>query len=630
MGAKPLRRIMKKTITQTALSVSLATLALLPAVGWSADSEAYRWNLKDIYASQGDWDADAAKLTAQLKPLSACSGKLAQPMPFKTCMDLSADAQKRLYRLYAYASQTNDEDTGAAAGLDLKQRADLLNNQLDEATSFFSPEILKIGAKKISSFVKADKSLAIYNHRLDEILRFAPNTLDNKGEALISSFGRATGAAGAVYSTLSNADMPWPKVKLADGTEVEIDQSAYTNYRALENRADRKKVFDAFWGKWKEFERTYGITLYESLKKDSVAAKVRNYPDSLTDALNANRLPRKVYDTLVAQADANLPTLHRYFKLRAKMLGVTDMQYFDIYPPLISSKLTYPIEPSIQYMLESVKPLGDDYVKAMTQGTKDRWMDVYPRPKKRSGAYMNGSVYDVHPYLLLNHNDDYESLSTLAHEFGHAMHSYLTIKNQPFVNSEYPTFTAEIASTTNEVLLLNHMLKIAKTDDERLLYLGSQLENLRGTFFRQAMFAEFERDIHAKVDKGESLTGAAFTKIYGDILRRYHGQAQGVVKIDDLYTVEWAYIPHFYNRFYVFQYATSISAGSMFAAEILKGTPGARDRYLNILKAGGSKYPYDLVKDAGVDLASPAPYLAIVAGMNGIMDQIEAILAKRQ
>ncbi len=621
---------MKKTVTQITLSLTVATLGLLPAIGWSADSEAYRWNLKDMYASQADWDADAAKLTAQLKPLAACSGKLVQAKPFKTCMDLSADAQKRLYRLYAYASQTNDEDTGAAAGLDLKQRADLLNNQLDEATSFFSPEILKIGAKKINAFVKADKSLAIYNHRLDEILRFAPNTLDNKGEALISSFGRATGAAGAVYSTLSNADMPWPKVKLADGSEVEIDQSAYTKYRELENRADRKKVFDAFWGKWKEFERTYGITLYESLKKDSVNAKVRNYPDSLTDALNANRLPRKVYDTLVTQADANLPTLHRYFKLRAKMLGVTDMQYFDIYPPLISSKLSYPIEQSVQYMLESVKPLGDDYVAAMTQGTKDRWMDVYPRPKKRSGAYMNGSVYDVHPYLLLNHNDDYESLSTLAHEFGHAMHSYLTIKNQAFVNSEYPTFTAEIASTTNEVLLLNHMLKVAKTDDERLLYLGSQLENLRGTFFRQAMFAEFERDIHAKVDKGESLTGAAFTKIYGDILRRYHGQAQGVVTIDDLYTVEWAYIPHFYNRFYVFQYATSISAGSMFAAEILKGTPGARDRYLNILKAGGSQYPYDLVKDAGVDLASPAPYLAIVAGMNGIMDQIEAILAKRQ
>jgi oligoendopeptidase F len=243
---------------------------------------------------------------------------------------------------------------------------------------------------------------------------------------------------------------------------------------------------------------------------------------------------------------------------------------------------------------------------------------------------MNGAVYDVHPYLLLNHNDDYESLSTLGHEWGHAMHSYLAIKNQPFVTSDYPIFTAEIASTTNEVFLLDHMLKIAKTDDERVLYLGSALENLRGTFFRQAMFADFEQQVHAKVDAGESLTGEALTKIYGTLLKRYHGDAEGVVKIDDTYAVEWAYIPHFYNRFYVFQYATSISAGNMFATEILKGTPGARDKYLNILKAGGSEYPYELVKKAGVDLATPAPYQALIARMNVIMDQIEAIQAKKK
>jgi oligoendopeptidase F len=274
--------------------------------------------------------------------------------------------------------------------------------------------------------------------------------------------------------------------------------------------------------------------------------------------------------------------------------------------------------------------LGDDYVKTMEAATKARWMDVYPRDKKRSGAYMNGSVYDVHPYVLLNHNDDYESLSTLAHEWGHAMHSVLANKSQAFVNSGYPIFTAEIASTTNEVFLLDHMLKVAKTDDERMLYLGSALENLRGTFYRQAMFAEFERNVHAKVDAGESLTGEALTKIYGDILKRYHGDKEGVVKIDDLYAIEWAYIPHFYNKFYVFQYATSIAAGNMFADEILKGTPGAKERYLDILRAGGSRYPYGLVKDAGVDLASPAPYQAIVARMNSIMDQIEAIQAKRK
>jgi len=341
-------------------------------------------------------------------------------------------------------------------------------------------------------------------------------------------------------------------------------------------------------------------------------------------------LPQAVYDTLLTQAELHLPTLHRYFKLRARMLGVDEMRYYDIYPPMVSSNLKYPIGLSTELMLASVKPLGEDYLGAMAQGTRSGWMDVYPRPRKRSGAYMNGSAYDVHPYLLLNHNDDYESLTTLAHEWGHAMHSYLSIRSQPFINAEYPTFTAEIASTTNELLLLDHMLKIAKDDSERMIFLDSALETLRGTFFRQAMFAAFERDIHARVDKGESLTGEALTKIYGNILKRYHGDAQGIVKIDELYTIEWAFIPHFYNRFYVFQYATSITAGAMFASEILNGKPLARERYLNILRAGGSRYPYELVKAAGVDLATAAPYQAIVGRMNSIMDQIEAIQAGRK
>ncbi|MEI8031187.1 MAG: oligoendopeptidase F [Comamonadaceae bacterium] len=609
----------------------VAILALITAAASSvlgAEQEADRWNLKDLYATQTDWDKDAATLEQQLKVLASCSGRLAESAKrFKTCLDLNAEVLKRYYRLSSYASQFSDEDTGLAAGQDLKQRADVVGNHVDEVTSFVSPEILKLGRVKVNALLKADKSTAIYSHWLDGILRAASHTLDQKGEQLIANFSLATGAAGAVYSTLSDADMPWPKVKLSDGAEIVVDQSAYTKYRALENRADRKLVFDAFWGKWKEFERTFGVTLYEQLKKDAALAKVRNYPDSLTQALDTHKLPRAVYDTLVAQAEVNLPTLHRYFKLRAKMLGVSEMRYYDVYPPMVSSDLKYPIGQSTELMLAAVKPLGEDYARAMKQGVQSGWMDVYPRPRKRSGAYMNGSVYDVHPFLLLNHNDDYESLSTLAHEWGHAMHSYLSNRSQPFINADYPTFTAEIASTTNEVLLLDHMLKIASNDSEKMLYLDSALENLRGTFFRQAMFAAFERDVHAKVDKGESLTGEALTKIYGDILKRYHGDKEGVVKIDELYTVEWAYIPHFYNRFYVFQYATSISAGSMFADAILKGTPGARERYLNILRAGGSRYPYELVKEAGVDLASPAPYEAIVARMNSIMDQIEAIQA---
>jgi oligoendopeptidase F len=618
---------MHKYLIRSLFSVAV----VLPTLPAFAETEADKWNLQDLYATSADWDKDAVKLESQLKDISGCSGHLAESVKrFKACLDLNADLLKRYARLASYASQFHDQDTGATAGLDLNQRSEILGSKVEEASSFLRPEVLTMGASKVKSYLAQDKSLAIYSHSMDDILRGAPHTLDKKGEQLVATFGMATNTGQAVYSTLSSSDMPWPKVKLSDGTEVVIDQAAYTKYRSSNNRDDRKLVFDAFWGKWKEFERTYGVTFYEMLKKDSVYAKVRNYPDSLTQALDANKLPVAVYNMLVQQTRANLPTLHRYFKLRASMLGVKEMRYYDIYPPLVHSDLKYPIAESTQLMLASVKPLGDDYVQAMTKATTQRWMDVYPRPKKRSGAYMNGAAYDVHPYLLLNHNDDYESVSTEAHEWGHAMHSYLANKTQPFITADYPIFTAEIASTTNEVFLLDHMLKIAKTDDERLLYLGSALENLRGTFFRQAMFADFEREVHARVDKGESLTGDAITKIYGDILKNYHGDKEGVVKIDDLYAIEWAYIPHFYNRFYVFQYATSIAAGSMFADEILRGVPGAREKYLNILKSGGSVYPYELVKAAGVDMASPAPYQAIFARMNKIMDQIEAIQAKRK
>lgn len=602
----------------------------MPALGMAAETEADRWNLNDLYASPQTWTADAVKLEDQLKSFAACSGHLGESAKrLKTCLDLNADIVKRLNRLSSYAFQTNDQDTGQNAGLDLKQRSEILGSKVESAASFMNPEILVLGRAKVNKLLAQEKSMAIYRHPMDEILRAAPHTLDKKGEELIANFGMATNTAQAVYATLANAEMPWPKVKLSDGTEVTINQSAYTKYRAENNRDDRKLVFDTYWGKWKEFERTMGVIFYENLRKDSANAKVRHYPDSLTQSLDAHKIPSAVYNMLIEQANANLPTLHRYFKLRAKMLDIKEMHYYDIYSPLVTSALPFTIEQGKQLMVASAKPLGEAYVAAMEQGLKERWMDVYPRPNKRSGAYMNGAAYDVHPYLLLNFNGDYESVSTLAHEWGHAMHSYLGNHTQPFVTSEYPTFTAEIASTTNETFLLDHMLKIAKTDDERLLYLGSALDGLRGTFFRQAMFADFEREAHGKVDKGESLTGTELTKIYGTILKRYHGDKENIVKIDDLYTIEWISIPHFYNRFYVFQYATSISAGSMFATEILKGTPGAQQRYLNILRAGGSKYPYELVKEAGVDLASPTPYLAVVARMNKIMDEIEAIQARK-
>jgi oligoendopeptidase F len=611
----------------------LLALAFLATPALAAEEPGDRWNLADIYPSTQAWQQDAAKLEAQLKSFAACKGRLAASAKrFKDCLDLQADIGKRFARLDLYAQELFAEDTGVPATLELRQRSIVLATAVDEATSFVRPEILKIGKAKVESLLGQDKSLAIYRHPLDEVLRAAPHTLDGKGEAILATLGLAAGSAAATYEILTSADMPWPKVALSDGREVTVDQSSYGNLRELANRDDRRKVFDAFWGRWKEFERTFGVTFYENLKQDTAYTRVRNYPDTIGRALDRNRLPPAVYDTLIAETNASLPTLHRYFRLRARMLGIPagQMRYFDIYPPLVRSDLRFPLAQGKRLSLEAVAPLGPEYAAAMGKGLESRWMDAYPRPRKNPGAHMAGSGYDVHPYVLMNYTDNYESVTTLAHEWGHAMHSYLSNKHQPFVTSDYATFIAEIASTANEAFLLEHVLKGARNDEERLLYLGSALEGLRATFYRQAMFAEFEREVHARVDKGESLTGEAFTRIYGDILKRYHGDAEGVVKIDDLYAIEWAYIPHFYNAFYVFQYATSVAASSLFADAILKGEPGARERFLKLLSSGSSDYPYELVKKAGVDLATPAPYRSLVARMNRIMDEIEAILARRK
>jgi oligoendopeptidase F len=590
-----------------------------------------RWKLEDIYPTEAAWNADYAKVEAELADVAKCKGQLgSSAQRLKQCLDLVYDATKRYYRLAVYSGERESEDTGDAARQSLNQKAQVIGTRLSETAAFVNPEILRVGKAKIDGFFKAEPGLRIYRHPVNDILRTAPHTLDDKGESLLAAFGLTQGQAGSIYRIMANSDMPWPTVKLADGKEVKLDQSAYTKYREAANRDDRKKVMDAFFGKFKEFESTLGTTYYSSLKEDSVYAKVRKYPDSMTRSLDANNLPRGVYDALIRSANANLPTLHRYFRLRARMLGVSEMRYYDIYPPLIPGGREYPIDEGVRMMVESVAPLGPEYVAAMKKGLADRWMDVYPRPKKLSGAHMAGDAYDVHPYLLINYNNNYESVSTIAHEWGHAMHSYFSNRAQPFPTASYATFTAEIASTTNEALLLDYALKTAKNEDERLLYLGSALEQLRGTFFRQAMFGEFEQKTHEVVDKGEPLSGEALSKIYGDILRRYHGDAQGVVKIDDLYAIEWAYIPHFYNAFYVFQYATSVSAGSLFADDILSGKPGAREKYLKLISSGGSDYPYELVKAAGVDLATSAPYDAVARRMNRIMDEMEALVARRK
>ena len=597
-----------------------------PAAATPDASLAERWNLADLYTSLDAWHADAARLTEQMAEFGHCKGKLgSSAASLRDALDLRADMIRRLYRLGLFSSEQLAQDTSVADSLALDQRCERLAHQLDEATAFVSPEILALGASSVERFIVAEPGLRIHRHPLERILRAAPHTLDDAGEALVARFGHMSGAGQAVHGMLTDADMPWPRFKLAGGEEITLDQTAYFRHRESADRGERQRVMDTFFGVFKTYERSMGVMLYSQLKQDAVYSAVRHHPDSITRVLDEERLPVAVVDTLIAQANANLPTLHRYCRLRAQVLGVPDMAYHDLFSPLVKGDFKYPIALGRRLVLEAATPLGPAYVRAFQTGLNSRWMDTFPRPRKQSGAHMAGHAYDVHPYVLMNYSDDYESVTTLAHEWGHAMHSVLANEAQPFVTANYSIFVAEIASTFNEALLLERMLKAAQSDDERFFYLGSALETLRGTFFRQAMLAEFERKIHAAVDAGETLTGEDFSALFGEVQRRHHGVADGVMTIAPAYSVEWSFIPHFYEPFYVYQYATAIAASSLFADEVMQGRPGALERYLGLLRAGGSGYPYDLVKAAGVDLATAAPYEAIVARMNRLMDEIEAL-----
>jgi oligoendopeptidase F len=610
-------------------------LTLLLAAGLPgaslAEEQKDTWNLDDIYPSVEAWVEAKDALAARLPEIEACHGTLGDSAEqLLRCSELLSDLSKTFSRLYAHAGMAADADTRDADNQRRRTEMQILASKFSEQVSFLSPEIVSVGAETLDRYLDQEPGLEPYRHNIEDTLRQAEHVLDEKSEAMMAATTMMRGTASNTYRTLANADMPWPTITLSTGEEVRLDQAAYTKHRASPNRDDRKAVFEAFWGKWKEYERTFGVTLAGQVHSHIFSHRQRDYANSLTSALDNNNIPESVYRTLVAETGKNLDTLHRYFRLRGRMLGIEDLGYHDIYPPLVASDKTFPLELGKRLTLEASEPLGDAYVEVMGSGFNNRWMDAYPRPGKRSGAYMNGSVYDEHPYVLMNYNDDYESVSTLAHEWGHAMHSYLSNRNQPYPTSRYSIFTAEIASTFNEALLLEHMLQQASDDQERLFYLGSALENLRGTYFRQTMFAEFELAIHDRAEAGEALTGPRFTELYGELLRRYHGHEQGVMNIDDLYTVEWAYIPHFYYNFYVYQYATSLAASSLLAEAVIQGRPGAVENYLGLLKAGGSDYPHELLKRAGVDMTTPEPYQAVFARMNAIMDQIEEILDSQE
>lgn len=606
------------------LLFTLLLAASLPA------QDADRWNLGDIFPSHDAWAAAKDKTAGRLDEISSCESDIASSAPrLRECLDLIYALRKQVARVGSYASMLSDEDTRVNEPAQMRSEAQLLGAEFSKKTSFLAPAVIAAGRQKIDSYLAAEPGLAPYAHPLDDILRSADHVRSEEVEQVIAQIGPLADSPEDLRRTLANADMPWPSVELSGGKEIRLDPAGYNQGRQAPDRDDRKMVFNEYWSKYKEYERTYGVALYSQLKRDKLFADLRNYPSSLSAALSDYNIPESVYRTLVRVTNENLATLHRYFKIRARILEIDDLRYYDIYPPLVETGKEYSKEEGVELALAAGQILGDQYVEVMKRGFEERWIDWFPRPGKRSGAYMNGSVYDVHPYLLLNYDGGYDSVSTLAHEYGHAVHSFMANQTQPYPVARYSIFVAEIASQTNENLLMDHMLKNTTDDEQKLFFLGHELEGIRGSFFRQTMFGEFEMIVHDLVDSGEALTGEKMTEIYGDLLRKYHGHDEGVLTIDDLYAVEWAAIPHFYYNFYVYQYATSQAAAAQFSDAILSDKPGAKQAYLDLLKSGGSDYPINQLKKAGIDMTTPAPYEALVARANRVMDEIEKILDRR-
>lgn len=591
----------------------------------------YQWDLSDIYPSVEAWDLARKNILVQLETIETRKGGLGESASsLLRTLTLISQTSKEAQRVAVYASLNADEDLRVNETQERNQLAELMYARFGEAIAWVRPEIIRFGRTKVEAFIRQEKGLEKFAHMLDDDLRRGEHTLSDESEEILALFAQAEAAPSNIYSMVSNSDIPFPTITLANGESVQVNNQGYGRWRSSENRDDRKEVFDAYWGKWLEYRNSVGLVLNAHIQTQVAMAKARKFDSVLEREFFDDNLPPAVYRTLVEEVNKALPTLHRYFELRGRMLGVEQMHYYDIYPPLVSLERVFDVPTSKVITLDAMSILGGDWVEMQAEAMDERWMHVYPQQGKRSGAYMNGSVYDEHPFLLLNHNDDYDSLSTFAHEWGHAMHTLYAKQEQPFETADYSTFIAEIPSTSLELILQQYMLDNAESIDEQLFYLGSGLESLRGTFFRQTMFAEFELALYETVERGEALSGTRISEIYGDILKRYHGHDQGVVEIDDLYTNEWMFVPHFYYNMYVFQYATSLTAGTALYAKIVDEGQAGVDNYKNLLRAGGSDYPYNLLKDAGVDMATPEPYQAVIRQMNEIMDEIERLLNERE
>ena len=586
--------------------------------------EEYTWDLSAMFVSKEAWEEQLAACRSLTGELEAFEGKVtASAENLLAVLEKSADAEQKLELAFSYAERLFDQDQKNTAHQAMSQRMYTLYTDYSSRTAFIVPEILAADTDLLEQYIKEKPALALYRGQIQEIQRRKAHSLSSEMEKLVAMTGEMAQVPDQVFSIISNADMVYPQITDENGETVRL---SHGNFVPLEESADRrvrKDAFENFYSVYKQFANTLAGLYNGQVKQQIFYAKARNYPSTLEATVDANNVPSKVYYNLVETVNKNMDKMHRYVRLRKKCLGVDELHMYDIYTPMIADVAKkIPFEEAKETVLKALAPLGEDYVAKVKEGFESRWLDVYENEGKRSGAYSAGA-YGAHPFVLLNHNDTLDNMFTLAHEMGHAMHSYYSNENQPYIYAGYKIFVAEVASTCNEILLMEYLLANTEDQKERAYLLNHYLDSFKGTVYRQTMFAEYEMRSNAMVENGENLTAENLCALYLELNKKYYGPD---MVSDEEVSYEWARIPHFYYNFYVYQYATSFSAAVAIAHEILeKGAP-AVERYKEFLSGGCSKSPVELLKMVGINMEEATPIQNALDVFGEVLDEIETLI----
>ncbi|WP_322903570.1 oligoendopeptidase F [Paenibacillus campi] len=579
------------------------------------------WNLNDMFADQQAWDTAYDELKAMLPEAEQLKGKLNTPEAVKQAFELEDRVSMQIERLYVYAHMHQDEDTTHPTYQALTQKAKKLSVDVSQALSFVTPEILSLSDDKLEQLLAAP-ALQAYRFTLQEMKREKAHILTEAEEALLAQVGNLSQAPQTIFGMLNNADLKFPNIIDEHGNEVELTHGRYVQFLESPHREVRERAFKAVYGTYARQKNTIAATLTANIDKNMFYARVRKYPSVLEMSLYSDNIAKEVYTNLIDTIHESLPIMHRYMNLRKKLLGVDELHMYDLFAPLVEEfnmDITY--EQAKQIVAEGLQPLGEDYLNSLNKGYNEGWIDVYENEGKRTGAYSWGA-YGTHPYVLLNHKDNLNSMFTLAHEMGHALHSYYSDNALSYRDAQYTIFLAEVASTTNEALLMDYLLKKSTDPKEKMYLLTYYADQFRTTVFRQTMFAEFEMIVHARSEAGESLTPQDLSQIYYDLNVKYHGDG---MTVDQDIELEWARIPHFYNSFYVYKYATGFSAATSFSKQILEEGQPAVERYLGFLKSGGSDYSINILTKAGVDMSTPAPIREAMSVFESLISEMEQL-----